>query len=78
MLIPPTHGPRLCHPDGYMEFLYKADNFYTPQADGGIRWNHPELNINWGVEELVLSAKDQCSPFLKVAVTVFEIKGDKI
>ncbi len=26
-----------------VEFLYKADNYYAPEADGGIRWNDPEL-----------------------------------
>ena len=52
-----------------VEFLYKADNFYAPEADGGIRWNDPELNIDWGVENPVLSAKDQNSPFFKDAVT---------
>lgn len=54
-----------------VEFLYKADNLYAPEADGGIRWNDPELAIDWGVENPVLSAKDSASPFLKDAVTDF-------
>lgn len=28
-------------------FQYKCDNFYAPQADGGIAWNDPDLNIDW-------------------------------
>ena len=55
-----------------VEFLYKADNYYAPEADGGIRWNDPELGIDWGVTDPVLSEKDTKSPFLKDAVTGFE------
>ena len=54
-----------------VEFLYKADNYYAPEADGGIRWNDPELAIDWGVENPILSQKDQTSPWLKDAVTGF-------
>ena len=56
----------------HVEFLYKADNYYAPEADGGIRWNAPELGIDWGVTDPVLSEKDTKSPFLKDAVTGFE------
>ena len=56
----------------HVEFLYKADNYYAPEADGGIRWNDPELGIDWGVTDPVLSEKDIKSPFLKDAVTGFE------
>ena len=69
LLIPRRMGHGFVTLTDDVEFLYKADNFYAPEADGGIRWNDPELNINWGVEEPVLSAKDQVSPFLKDAVT---------
>ena len=54
-----------------VEFLYKADNYYAPEADGGIRWNDPELAIDWGVEDLILSQKDQNSPWLKDTETGF-------
>ena len=71
LLIPRRMGHGFVTLTDDVEFLYKADNFYAPEADGGIRWNDPELNINWGVEEPVLSAKDQVSPFLKDAITDF-------
>lgn len=54
-----------------VEFLYKADNYYAPEADGGIRWNDPELNIDWGVTSPILSDKDANAPLLKDAVTDF-------
>ena len=71
LLIPRRMGHGFVTLTDHVEFLYKADNFYAPAYDGGIRWNDPELNIDWGVENPVLSAKDQASPFLKDAVTDF-------
>ena len=54
-----------------VEFLYKADNYYAPEADGGIRWNDPEIGVEWGVEDPILSRKDENAPLLKDAVTGF-------
>ena len=71
LLIPRRMGHGFVTLPDDVEFLYKADNFYAPEADGGIRWNDPELNIDWGVEEPVLSTKDRNAPFLKDAITDF-------
>lgn len=48
-------------------FTYKVDNPYTPQAEGGISFNDPQIGIDWGIdpEELILSGKDQAAPLLK-------------
>lgn len=70
-LIPRGFGHGFVTLTDNVEFLYKADNPYAPEADGGIRWNDPELGIDWGIGEPILSAKDQTSPFLKDAVTGF-------
>ena len=43
--------------------MYKADNYYASESDGGIRWNDPILAINWGIENPILSEKDRKSPF---------------
>lgn len=48
------------------EILYKASNEYSKEHDRGIRWNDPDININWGIDfEPVLSEKDKLQPFLK-------------
>ena len=70
-LIPRGFGHGFVTLTDDVEFLYKADNYYAPEADGGIRWNDPELAIDWGVDEPVLSDKDDKSPFLCDAVTGF-------
>lgn len=71
LLIPRGFGHAFLTLTDEVEFMYKADNFYAPEADGGIRWNDPELAIDWGIDEPILSAKDQSSPWLKEAVTGF-------
>lgn len=47
-------------------FSYKCDNYYNPQADGGIIYNDITLNINWLLKknEIQLSEKDSKLPSL--------------
>ena len=54
-------------------FTYKVDNAYAPQADAGIRWNDPDLNIEWPIDpkDVQTSEKDLKQPFLREA-EVFE------
>ena len=54
-------------------FTYKVDNPYAPQADAGIRWNDPDVGIEWPIDskEVQTSEKDLKQPFLKDA-EVFE------
>jgi dTDP-4-dehydrorhamnose 3,5-epimerase len=44
---------------------YKVDSAYSPQAESGIRFDDPDLSINWQVDNPKLSDKDQKLPFLK-------------
>ncbi len=71
LLIPRGFGHGFLTLTDEVEFMYKADNFYAPEADGGIRWNDPELAVDWGIERPILSDKDSKSPWLKDAITGF-------
>lgn len=46
-------------------FQYKCTNYYNKASEGGIRYNDPDLNLNWRVEKPVVSEKDLLLPFLK-------------
>lgn len=47
-------------------FVYKCDEFYHPEDEGGIMWNDPNININWPFEgDVILSEKDKKHPLLK-------------
>lgn len=48
-----------------VEFLYKADNYYDHDSDRSIRFDDPEIGVNWGIEDPVLSDKDRNAPLLK-------------
>lgn len=50
-------------------FTYKVDNPYSPSTDGGIRWNDPDLGIEWPIDpaKVLTSEKDLNLPFLKDA-----------
>lgn len=71
LLIPRGFGHGFVTLTDDVEFLYKADNYYAPEADAGIRWNDPEICINWGVENPILSEKDNNNPFLKDCKELF-------
>jgi len=50
-------------------FTYKVDNVYAPQAEAGICWNDPDLNIQWPIDpkDVLNSEKDLKAPRLKDA-----------
>ncbi|TIX87163.1 dTDP-4-dehydrorhamnose 3,5-epimerase [Rhizobium sp. P44RR-XXIV] len=49
----------------HVEFLYKTTEYYAPQSDRGIRWDDPQIAIDWSVGDvLTLSQKDQLQPLL--------------
>lgn len=60
-----------------VEFLYKADNLYNAAADAGVRWNDPEIGVEWGITDPILSEKDKVNPFLKDCKDLFEYRKDK-
>jgi dTDP-4-dehydrorhamnose 3,5-epimerase len=51
-------------------FLYKCTAVYKPEAEGGIQWNDPELNIDWDLNRPLVSQKDQLLPLFKEALTL--------
>ena len=48
-----------------VEFCYKVDHLYSRECDRGIRFDDPEIGVEWGVTQPVLSQKDMVSPMLR-------------
>ncbi len=71
LLIPRGFGHGFVTLTDDVEFLYKADNYYVPEADAGIRWNDPDIGVEWGVKSPILSEKDKNNPFLKDCKELF-------
>ncbi len=47
------------------EFYYKLDNYYNKESEGFIRFNDPEIGIDWGNTNPILIERDATAPFLK-------------
>ena len=65
-------------------FQYLIDNDYAPKLEAGILWNDPELDINWdqifkenGIDNPILSDKDQIHPTVKDNKVIFKRQQEK-
>lgn len=56
--IPPGFAHGFLSLENDTLFLYKCTNVYDKQSEGGLLWNDPDLNIDWGVSEPLVSEKD--------------------
>jgi dTDP-4-dehydrorhamnose 3,5-epimerase len=56
------HGFATLEPD--CELLYKCSDVYAPDCDGAVRFDDPDLAIDWGIDpaNAVLSDKDRAAP----------------
>lgn len=67
LYIPPGFAHGFLALSDNVHLLYKCTEEYDPALDTGIRWNDPDLAIDWPVKKPVLSPKDERLPFLKEA-----------
>jgi dTDP-4-dehydrorhamnose 3,5-epimerase len=72
LLVPKGFAHGFCTLVENTEVQYKVDELYSPEHDRGITWNDPILNINWPVNDPVLSDKDTQHPTLSEADNNFE------
>lgn len=61
-------------------FEYKCDNFYAPEAEGGLAWNDKTVNVDWRLNEkdIILSKKDEARPSLEELAPIFNINGESV
>lgn len=46
-------------------FSYKCTSVYDQASEGGIAWDDKNINIDWGINDPILSEKDKINPSLK-------------
>lgn len=63
--IPPGYAHGFCVLTEVADFEYKCTDLYYPDDEDGVRWNDPDLNIDWPIGTPLLSTKDQALPLLK-------------
>jgi dTDP-4-dehydrorhamnose 3,5-epimerase len=59
-----------------VEVQYKADNYYAPDCDGNIRYDDPEIGVEWGNGDFILSEKDKKAPYLKDRTNLNFVYGE--
>jgi len=57
-----------------VEVQYNVDEYYAPECDRSIKFDDPEIGIDWGIENPILSDKDLKAPLLKDSDVDFSIK----
>jgi dTDP-4-dehydrorhamnose 3,5-epimerase len=77
LYIPEGFAHGFCVLSDEADVFYKVNQEYSPENEGGILWNDPEINIKWPIDEPVLHEKDSQLPLLKNAENNFIYTRDK-
>jgi dTDP-4-dehydrorhamnose 3,5-epimerase len=67
LYIPPGFAHGFCVLSEGAIVAYKTTQEYAADLDAGIRWNDPEIGVEWPISEPILSAKDVQLPLLRQA-----------
>ena len=54
-------------------FYYNCSQVYNKESEGSIRWNDPQLKIDWGINNPIISEKDEIAPLFKEFESKFSI-----
>jgi dTDP-4-dehydrorhamnose 3,5-epimerase len=65
--IPPGFAHGFVTLENDTHFIYKCTAEYNKASDSGIRWDDPELNIEWPIEDVLVSPKDRELPSFSTA-----------
>ena len=64
IMVPPGYGHAFLTLSEFAEVHYKCTGLYTPSSEGGVRWDDPDVAVDWPFRDPILSARDQQSPSL--------------
>jgi dTDP-4-dehydrorhamnose 3,5-epimerase len=58
LMVPVGFGHAFVALSEHVQVHYKCTGYYAPSAEGTIRWNDPDLAIDWPIRDPILSARD--------------------
>jgi dTDP-4-dehydrorhamnose 3,5-epimerase len=71
LYIPVGFAHGFCVLSAEADLHYKVSAEYAPDLETGIRWNDPEVGIDWPVADPIVSPRDAALPFLREAGDLF-------
>jgi dTDP-4-dehydrorhamnose 3,5-epimerase len=74
LLVPVGFGHGFCVLSDDADVVYKLSSYYDPEAEAGIAWDDPEVNIEWPLADPLLSERDKAAP--KLADIAAELPWD--
>ncbi len=63
--IPPGYAHGFCVVSEIADFHYKCTDFYNPNDEGGLLWKDPTVNIDWPINNPIVSKKDNSNKLLR-------------
>lgn len=75
--IPSGFGHAFITLEDNCEVQYKVDELYYPEYDRAIAYNDPDINIDWGIDNPIISQKDTMAPTLKDSDVNFTVGENK-
>lgn len=63
--IPEGYGHAFLTLEDNCEIQYKVSEFYYPEFDRAIAWDDEEINVNWNIDNPIVSEKDKNAPKLR-------------
>jgi dTDP-4-dehydrorhamnose 3,5-epimerase len=75
--IPIGFGHAFCTLEPNSAITYRVTDYYSPEHDMGVRWNDPQIGIDWPdlADPETLSAKDRVQPSLGKLPPLFSVNG---
>jgi dTDP-4-dehydrorhamnose 3,5-epimerase len=64
LYVPVGFGHGFCVTSEVADFVYKCTNYYDPATEAGIRFDDPDVGIEWPDVELLYSERDRTAPRL--------------
>lgn len=58
LLVPVGFGHGFLTLSEFADVQYKCSNYYRPETEGVVKWDDPELEIDWGIQDPTLSSRD--------------------
>ena len=70
LFVPVGFAHGFCVMSDIADVAYKLTSVYDPDTEAGVRWDDPEIGVEWPIQHPQLSDRDQLAP------TLAEIEGD--